>query len=218
MRPLWERYYRDTDAIIYVVNFSDASFSNLQQSRHEFRKLCQNEVIIRRLERGLPIMIFANCLDVAYCEYDKGVERANEVDRRRQVSWNADEEDAFVGGEQQEKSHKNGENGEDCVAHRVLDFSDFLRFFELASLQVVDGNRTEMGAGTAVESVRCNGNNAKSNNHHRNNNSVSRSVYSKSNIFLFGGSAKSGEGVKAAFEYLVAQSKQYHLDMHYQSV
>jgi len=218
MRPLWERYFRDTDAIIYVVDSSDPSFSNLQQSRHEFRKLCQNEVIIRRLERGLPIMIFANSLDVAYCEYDKGVERANEVDRRRQVSWNADEEDAFVGGKQQEQSHKNGENGEDCVSNRALDFSDFLRFFELASLQLMDGNCPEMGAGTAVDSVRCNGNNTESDNHHHSNNFVSRPVYSKGNIFLFGGSAKSGEGVKAAFEYLVAQSRKYHLAMHSQSV
>ncbi|KAL3792106.1 hypothetical protein HJC23_013380 [Cyclotella cryptica] len=215
MRPLWERYYRDTDAVIFVVDSSDHSFSNLQQSRHEFRKLCQNEVMKRRIERGLPIMIFANKLDVAYGEYDKGVERANEADRRRQVSWNADEEDAFVGGKQQERSHKNGENEEDCVSSRAIDFSDLLRFFDIASFQLMDGNGPEMGAGTAVESVQYNGN-GESNNHHYNHNFNRRSVCAKGNVFLFGGSAKTGEGVKAAFEYLVAQSKKYHLAMHSQ--
>ena len=101
MRPLWERYYSDKDAIIYVANASDDSLENVRQSKTEFVSFCQNEVISKRLKQGLPLLIFANQLDVAYGEYEKAVEKANEVDRKRQVSWNSEEEDAFVGNEQQ---------------------------------------------------------------------------------------------------------------------
>ncbi|EED93171.1 adp-ribosylation factor-related protein [Thalassiosira pseudonana CCMP1335] len=80
MRPLWERYYRDTDAIIYVVNSADPSLSNLEQSLIEFNQMCRNEVLQWKLSRGLPILIFANMLDVAYQEYDAIIERSNRCD------------------------------------------------------------------------------------------------------------------------------------------
>jgi GTPase SAR1 family protein len=194
MRPLWERYYRDTDAIVYVVNSSDSSFTNLQQSRNEFVKLCQNDVLKRRLDRGLPIMIFANMLDLAYCEYDKGVEKSNEMDRRMHVSWNADEEDAFVGGTRQRDTKRNGEE-EDSVSNRALSFTDLLRLFDVtASSQPTDSV------------AQCSNGNSDYNNI-----LVGRSAHTKGNVFLFGGSAKSGEGVKSGMEYLVVQSKKYHL-------
>lgn len=190
MRPLWERYYRDTDAIIYVIDSSDSSLDNIQQSRNEFIKLCQNDVLKRRLERGLPVMIFANSLDVAYGEYDKAVKKANEVDQKRQVSWNSDEEDAFVGGSQQQTSTET--NDEDDVSNRALDFCDLLRLFGMASSQVISGNGNGIHIGIPSKAAQCNGT-------------------TRNNMFLFGGSAKSGEGVKCAMEYLVAQAKNHHL-------
>jgi hypothetical protein len=191
MRPLWERYYRDTDAIIYVVDSSDGSFENIQQSRKEFKKLCQNEVLKRRLERGLPLMIFANGLDVAYGEYDKAVKKANEADQKRQVSWNSDEEDAFVGGKQQVSSEKKDEEAE--VSNRALDYHHLLKLFGVSSAPAIHHQASN------IDPAQCNGENS--------NNSVS----TKGNIFLFGGSAKSGEGVKSAVEYLVVQLKQHRI-------
>jgi GTPase SAR1 family protein len=191
MRPLWERYYRDTDAIIYVVNSSDGSFENIQQSRNEFKKLCQNEVLKRRLGRGLPMMIFANGLDVAYGEYDKAVKKANEADQKRQVSWNSDEEDAFVGGKQQVSSEKKDDEAE--VSNRALDYHDLLKLFGVSSAPTVH-HKTDN-----IDPAQCNGVNS------------SHSMRTKGNIFLFGGSAKSGEGVKSAVEYLVVQSKQHRI-------
>ena len=70
MRPLWERYYRDTDAIIYVVNAAETSITNLHQSRRDFEQMCNSDALQRRVRCGLPILIFANQLDVAYKEYE----------------------------------------------------------------------------------------------------------------------------------------------------
>ena len=101
MRPLWERYYRDTDAIIYVVNAAETSITNLYQSRRDFEQMCNSDALQRRVRCGLPILIFANQLDVAYKEYETSMEKANNGERdgnNRCISWNADEEDDFVGG------------------------------------------------------------------------------------------------------------------------
>lgn len=132
-------------------------------------------------------MIWANGLDLAYAEYDRAIEKANEVDRNRQVSWNSDEEDAFVGATQQQSSSKT--NDEDGVSRRALDFGDLLRLFGMTSSQVLDANGNKISVSAFDNVAQCHGN----------------------NLFLFGGSAKSGEGVKSAMEYLVAQSKRHYL-------
>lgn len=183
IRPQQERYYRDTDAIIYVVNSSEISFDNIQQSRKEFKKLCQNEVLKRRLERGLPLMIFANGLDVAYGEQNRAVKKANEADQKRQVTWNTDEEDAFVGGKQQVSSYKKDEEAE--VSNRALGYHDLLKLFGVSSAPAVHHQTSNL------DPAQCNGDNS------------INSMCTKGNIFLFGGSAKSGEGVKSAVEYLL---------------
>eukprot|EP00571_Detonula_confervacea_P009230 CAMPEP_0172321822 /NCGR_PEP_ID=MMETSP1058-20130122/44382_1 /TAXON_ID=83371 /ORGANISM="Detonula confervacea, Strain CCMP 353" /LENGTH=414 /DNA_ID=CAMNT_0013037421 /DNA_START=185 /DNA_END=1426 /DNA_ORIENTATION=+ len=100
MRPLWDRYYRDTDAIVYVVNAAEGNFTNLLQSRREFEKMCQHDALQRRVRCGLPILVFANQLDVAYKEYEASMEKANNERNGRGISWNSDEEDDFVGGMQ----------------------------------------------------------------------------------------------------------------------
>jgi GTPase SAR1 family protein len=199
MRPLWERYYRDTDAIIYVVNSADPSLSNLEQSLIEFNQMCRNEVLQWKLSRGLPILIFANMLDVAYQEYDAIIERSNRCDEnvstRRGISWNADEEDNFVGsGNQTQQTGKDGE-GKDAfdddadVSKRALDFHDLVRYFGLKP-QTLDATNS---------------------NHQNKASNINYQIHNRGNVFLFGGSAKSGEGVRAAMEYLVAHSKKYHL-------
>ncbi len=169
MRPLWERYYRDTDAIVYVVNCADTSFDNLEKSRSEFEQLCENEVIERHCRAGLPIMIFANQIDVAYREYGNITDSSNAKNggTNHEVSWNADEEDNFVGGGNKSASPLEDENDDT----RALEFHDLATLFGL---------------------------------HDNENNS-------NNNMFLFGGSAKSGEGVRASMEVLVAHAKRYNL-------
>ena len=205
MRPLWDRYYADTDAIIYVVNSSDTCFSNLLQSRREFEKMCNNEVLKRRIESGLPILIFANKLDMAYREYDLSVQRANNKDGgengnstscSRGISWNPDEEDNFVGGD---KKSEHSTDSDSCaindISQRVVNFNDLVALFGLQSLSPQPAmNRDSSSGGGGGDSNLHAGSNV------------------EGNIFLFGGSAKTGEGVRAAMEYLVAYSKRFHLD------
>ncbi|KAL7498577.1 hypothetical protein ACHAWT_010112 [Skeletonema menzelii] len=173
MRPLWERYYRDADAIVYVVNCADTSFDNLEKSRSEFEQLCQNDVIERHCRAGLPIMIFANQIDLAYREYGDAADSvAKNGGANREVSWNADEEDNFVGG-----GNKGASPLEDNDT-RALEFHDLAALFGL----------------------------------HKNVSSSSSSTsHHERVLFLFGGSAKSGEGVRASMEVLTAHAKRYNL-------
>ncbi|KAL7530451.1 hypothetical protein ACHAXR_003507 [Thalassiosira sp. AJA248-18] len=195
MRPLWDRYYRDTDAIIYVVNAADTSFSNLQQSRREFERLCQNDALQRRVQCGLPILIFANQLDVAYKEYETSMERANNENNGRGISWNADEEDDFVGGGNQTTTTTTTTTQDDDdvndggVSKRVVDFHDLATIFGFPQNSSYFGDDT----GHGIDNLTPTG---------------------SESVFLFGGSAKSGEGVRAAMEYLVAHAKSYHLARH----
>lgn len=182
MRPLWDRYYRDTDAVIYVVNAAETSFSNLLQSRLEFEQMYQHDALRRRVLCGLPIMIFANQLDVAYQEYDASMELANNEKDGRCISWNADEEDDFVGGNPSPSAKE--ENPRD-VSKRAVAFHDLATLFGLPQDPSTSG---DTGRPNIVDGQADLG-----------------------NVFMFGGSAKSGEGVRAAMEHLVASAKSYHL-------
>ena len=199
MRPLWERYYQDADAIIYVVNAAETSLPKLRQSRSAFERMYEHDVLHRRVRCGLPVLIFANQLDVAYQEYNDSLERANtngEVqqqqknycDGQRGISWNADEEDNFIGGMKGNGITDDSITG-DCasVSKRVVDFEGLatLYGFPRPSATVLEGT---------------------TNGHSHNERASDRG-----NIFFFGGSAKSGEGVRAAMEYLVAHARSYHL-------
>lgn len=203
MRPLWDRYYRDTDAIIYVVNAAETSFTNLHQSRLEYEKMMQNDAIQRRVRCGLPILILANQLDVTYGEYEASLQRANDEKNGRGISWNEDEEDDFVGGASSSTTTtKDGEgdnnDGGDSrdITKRVVDFHDLATLFGFKKRSIISSDDDE-----------------RQDNHNSNiisNNSMAHSAGLR-NVFLFGGSAKSGEGVRAAMEYLVAHAKSYHL-------
>ena len=201
MRPLWDRYYRDTDAIIYVVNAAETSFTNLHQSILEYEKMMQNDAIQRRVHGGLPILILANQLDVTYGEYEASLQRANDEKNGRGISWNEDEEDDFVGGASSSSTTKDGDSdkseGGDArdITKRVVDFHDLASLFGFTKRSIISSDDDER---------------QNLNSNIINNNSMVHSAGLR-NVFLFGGSAKSGEGVRAAMEYLVAHAKSYHL-------
>ena len=174
MRPLWERYYRDTDAIIYVVNAAETSITNLYQSRRDFEQMCNSDALQRRVRCGLPILIFANQLDVAYKEYETSMEKAN----------NGAERDDFVGGSPNNNAAKDDDDtDENGVSKRVVEFQDLATLFGFPQHSISPSK----------------------------NRQPFMPVAHQGNIFLFGGSAKTGEGVRAAIEYLVAHAKSYHL-------
>lgn len=192
MRPLWERYYNDADAIVYVVNAAETSSAKLRQSRCAFERMYENDALHRRIRCGLPVLIFANQLDVAYQEYNDSIERANKHygkegknGQRRGISWNDDEEDSFIGGIKGNTIDDDNPGDHGCISKRVVDFED------LATLFGFPRHSTSEEGTNGHSHVNCASN--------------------RGNIFLFGGSAKSGEGVRAAMEYLVAQARSYHL-------
>ena len=64
MRPLWERYYSDTDAIAFIVDIT-SSPAKMDEARKVFHSLKNDEQLA-----GVPILIFANKMD-ALNENDK---------------------------------------------------------------------------------------------------------------------------------------------------
>lgn len=186
MRPMWDRYYQDADAIIYVVDGAETSFSKLHKSRVVFERMCQNDAVRERARMGLPVMVFVNRLDVGYAEYEMGLRLANAGSRKddhgHRSSWTPDEEDDFVGGAVIRPRPTVGGNIIDIgamVSSRVVDFEDLVALYGFP--------RPGRGLRNCTAAA------------------------DRGNLFLFGGSAKSGEGVRAAMEYLVAHAKRYYL-------
>lgn len=59
MRPMWERYYNDVDAVVYVVDVSPmAKVTKLMESRAFYRCMRDDESMSK-----LPVLIFANKTD-----------------------------------------------------------------------------------------------------------------------------------------------------------
>ena len=56
IRPLWRYYYQDTDAIIYVVDSSDAD--RFAESREELHSMLQDDML-----RDAKLLVFANKQD-----------------------------------------------------------------------------------------------------------------------------------------------------------
>ena len=67
MRSLWERYYDDADAVIFVVDVTSSN-SKLNEAKEAFHSLKSNEQLA-----GAPILIFLNKIDVLgekHCDQD----------------------------------------------------------------------------------------------------------------------------------------------------
>ena len=59
MRPMWERYYNDVDAVVYVVDVSPmAKVTKLMESRAFYRCMRDDEAMAK-----VPVLIFANKTD-----------------------------------------------------------------------------------------------------------------------------------------------------------
>mmetsp|Transcript_32774 Transcript_32774/g.43700 ORF Transcript_32774/g.43700 Transcript_32774/m.43700 type:complete len:382 (+) Transcript_32774:84-1229(+) len=73
MRPLWERYYADADAIVFVVD-GTATKSKLEESRDAFFQILGKEVL-----DGVPILVFASKSDLMDERENDGDEEKGEV-------------------------------------------------------------------------------------------------------------------------------------------
>lgn len=65
MRPMWERYYNDVDAVVYVVDVSPMTkVTKLMESRAFYRCMRDDESMAK-----LPVLIFANKTDTRQRKY-----------------------------------------------------------------------------------------------------------------------------------------------------
>jgi ADP-ribosylation factor related protein 1 len=57
MRAIWERYYNEANAVVFVVDSAD--LDRLEEAKKEFLSLCENNIL-----QNVPIMIIANKQDL----------------------------------------------------------------------------------------------------------------------------------------------------------
>lgn len=80
MRTVWDAYYLNTDAIIYVIDSSD---ENLQhESREEFYKLLKNEEL-----KNAVVLIFANKQDLPTAKKDMEIIEFYGFDKIKNHNW-----------------------------------------------------------------------------------------------------------------------------------
>lgn len=84
MRPLWERYYADTDAIVFVVDIT-SSPSKMDEARKIFHSLKKNEQLA-----GVPILVFANKVDT-FAHYDTPTSTTSEDENSDDNSTNSND-------------------------------------------------------------------------------------------------------------------------------
>jgi ADP-ribosylation factor-like protein 6 len=91
-RTLWGNYYRTTDGIIFVVDSSDKT--RILIAREELQQLLSHPDI---LSRNIPILFFANKMDIRDALSDVGVSSALGLDSITNKSWHICSSNALKG-------------------------------------------------------------------------------------------------------------------------
>ena len=81
-RNLWEHYYRQTDAIIFVIDSSDKM--RLVVCKEEFESMLNHADI---KNRNIPILILANKIDIRGACSTNDIRGELELDRIRSKTW-----------------------------------------------------------------------------------------------------------------------------------
>jgi len=153
MRPIWERYYKDVQGIVYVVDISSTcAVSKLMESRAMYNCMRDEEGT-----EGVPILIFGN---------DKGLD---ECDNSSEIN--------------------------SSTPHRIPQEEEA----DAASAVVGDTSLLDI---TALFLSPPRGLSGVQQHHHHS----SMQCGLQENVAFFAGSAKTGEGVRAAFEWLIRRS------------
>lgn len=154
MRPIWERYYKDVQGIVYVVDISSTcAVSKLMESRAMYNCMRDEEGT-----EGVPILIFGN---------DKGL----------------DECDSSNGDINSTAPHRIPQEEEADVASAVV-----------GDTSLLDITALFLSPPRGLSGVQ---------QHHHHS---SMQCGLQENVAFFAGSAKTGEGVRAAFEWLIRRS------------
>lgn len=192
MRPLWERYYSDADAIVFVVDASSKSkLSKLMEARAVYRFMRDDDAL-----QNTPTLIFANKMD----EYNESNGKDNN---------NNNKDDPI---DDNQSNHNNGYNDDDDDdKSRTL---GSISVMKLAQLFVSTGNvhiqdilslsdeefwereQKLMTLRYRAGTIQNPNDNEYENDDH---------------IVLCGGSAKTGEGVQAAFDWLIPRARDLRL-------
>ena len=156
MRPLWERYYVGTDAIVFVIDCSpNATLAKLLEARALFRYMRDDEAL-----HGVPVLIFANKID------------------------------------EQEALAKHSENGESKESDHINSFPGMIGKMSLVQI-----------AELFFSPPRGSSSNPALNGNEDELFQDDMDQYMYSDIALCGGSAKTGEGIRVAFDWLIPKAK-----------
>lgn len=91
-RTLWGNYYRTTNGIIFVIDSSDRA--RIMIAREELQQLLSHPDI---LSRNIPILFFANKMDIRDALSDVGVSSALALDSITNKSWHICSSNALNG-------------------------------------------------------------------------------------------------------------------------
>jgi len=160
IRPMWDRYYSDVDAIAYIVDISpNSSVPRLMESRASYRCMRDNDELA-----GLPILIFGNKYDKQHTIHDSN----------RQLDV-------------KDETLNDDRNDEECN-HPQLGILNEETLTSVAGLFLYAQN----GSSTSDDP----------NDHD----------YFDDDTAFFAGSAKTGEGVRSAFQWLISTSMKVRME------
>lgn len=91
-RNLWEHYYRETDGIVFVVDSSDRM--RFVVSREELFSMLNHPEL---KTKNLPILVFANKIDVKSSGTTNEIRSELELEKVRNKSWRIFESNALNG-------------------------------------------------------------------------------------------------------------------------
>lgn len=91
-RTLWSNYYHKANGIIFVVDSSDKT--RILVAREEFQQLLSHPDIV---SRNIPILVFANKMDMRDALSDVGVSSALGLDGVINKSWHICSSNALTG-------------------------------------------------------------------------------------------------------------------------
>ncbi len=196
MRNLWERYYNDVHGVVFVVDVSQhAPVSKLMESRAFYRCMLDDELL-----RNVPVLIFGNKIDDRM-DNDEYSGDSNDVDKnhgkkqlqQQQQDINGTSSIISVNGEVKNDNNQSNEynGGDDDANGGCLGDTSLLDIAELF-LSPPRGSLSSSASSSTTTTATTNDD---SSNHDRNLELL--------RVAMFVGSAKTGEGVRPAFEWLI---------------
>lgn len=201
MRPLWERYYGDADAIVFVVDASAKSKLNkMMEARAVYRHMRDDDAL-----KETPILIFANKMDEYNDAQTIASDNLSEHDnntKTESVNGSNNEtnefEEVVVEGKKVEESQTVGSLSIIKLAQLFVSTGN-VQIHDILSLSDEEFWEREQ----RLQSLRLRNKDSKLHDQQ-----ILADYSFDDNAVLCGGSAKTGEGVRAAFDWLIPKAKE----------